>query len=191
MNENAKIFDKKTADQNGLTNNEKTRTKDIQSEEKISFDDLQLSKPILDGLKSAGYFNPSPIQYKAIPLGKLGLGINFLFIFDLKLQTLLLSFLLNIKNKDLIIQAKSGTGKTCVFGIIALEHVLSSVKNNSLQVLILAPTREVAIQISDVIKAISVHCSSSVKTHTFIGGQSLKQDKARLKACQIAVGTPG
>ena len=90
----------------------------------------------------------------------------------------------------MIIQAKSGTGKTCVFGIISLEHLVSS-KSNTLQVLILAPTREVAIQIADVIKSIGTHCGSYAKTQTFIGGQSIKQDKAKLKSCQIAVGTPG
>jgi ATP-dependent RNA helicase DDX20 len=90
----------------------------------------------------------------------------------------------------LIIQAKSGTGKTAVFGIIALEHILAT-KNNALQVLIVAPTREVAIQIADVIKSISASFSSIARIQTFIGGVSLKQDKVKLKSCQIAVGTPG
>lgn len=91
---------------------------------------------------------------------------------------------------DMIVQAKSGTGKTCVFSVISLEHVLAS-KSKTLQVLILAPTREVAIQISDSIKLISANFNSLVKCNTFIGGQSLKQDKLKLKSCQIAVGTPG
>lgn len=53
---------------------------------------------------------------------------------------------------DLIIRAKSGTGKTIVFGIIALEVV--DIKISTPQVLILAPTREIAIQICEVLKAI-------------------------------------
>lgn len=53
---------------------------------------------------------------------------------------------------DLIIRAKSGTGKTVVFGIIALEMI--NTKISSPQVLIVAPTREIAIQISEVIKTI-------------------------------------
>ena len=53
----------------------KARTKDIELDESVSFDDLYLSRPILDGLKSAGFLKPSPIQLKAIPLGKLGLGM--------------------------------------------------------------------------------------------------------------------
>ena len=52
----------------------KIRTKDIELDENVSFDDLLLSKQVLDGLKSAAFFKPSPIQLKAIPLGKLGLG---------------------------------------------------------------------------------------------------------------------
>lgn len=91
---------------------------------------------------------------------------------------------------DLIVQAKSGTGKTCVFSVISLEHILS-LKSKALQVLIVAPTREVAIQIADQIKAISVSFSSLVKCNTFIGGSSVKQDKQKLKSCQIAIGTPG
>lgn len=52
----------------------KLRTKDIELDENVTFGDLLLSQPILDGLKSASFFKPSPIQLKAIPLGKLGLG---------------------------------------------------------------------------------------------------------------------
>jgi hypothetical protein len=52
----------------------KLRTKDIELDENVTFGDLLLSQPILDGLKAASFFKPSPIQLKAIPLGKLGLG---------------------------------------------------------------------------------------------------------------------
>ena len=55
---------------------EKLRTKDIELDENVTFADLQLSKPVLDGLRNAAFYKPSPIQLKAIPLGKLGLG-NF------------------------------------------------------------------------------------------------------------------
>jgi superfamily II DNA/RNA helicase len=142
----------------------KVRTKDVQvsDEPSCSFEDLQLNPQLLEGLKSAGFFKPSPVQLKAIPLGKIGL--------------------------DLIIQAKSGTGKTCVFAVIALEQILAC-KSKALQVLILAPTREVALQICSVIKSVSGHMN--IKTQAFIGGQSVKEDKMKLKSCQIAVGTPG
>ncbi len=53
---------------------------------------------------------------------------------------------------DLIVQAKSGTGKTCVFGVLALESVV--VENGQLQILIMAPTREIAQQIFDTLSAL-------------------------------------
>jgi ATP-dependent RNA helicase DDX20 len=74
--------------------------------------------------------------------------------------------------------------------VIALEQLLNS-SSKALQVLILAPTREVAIQICDVIKSIGVNCGSQTKCGSFIGGNSVKNDKIKLKTCQIAVGTPG
>ena len=55
---------------------EKERTKDIELNENVTFDDLMLSIDVLNGLKLANYSKPSPIQLKAIPLGKLGLGIK-------------------------------------------------------------------------------------------------------------------
>ena len=88
----------------------------------------------------------------------------------------------------MIVQAKSGTGKTCVFAVIALEHILAS-NSKALQVVILAPTREIATQIHDVIKVLSVH--TKVKSGVFIGGLSVKNDKEKLKSCQIAIGSPG
>ena len=93
----------------------KKRTKDIELDENISFDDLILSKPILTGLKLAGFHKPSPIQLKAIPLGKLGLGKNKRIIAFVKLGECFIEIILNnYILKDLIVQAKSGTGKTCV-----------------------------------------------------------------------------
>jgi ATP-dependent RNA helicase DDX20 len=159
----------------------KQRTKDIELNENVKFDDLMLSKPLLIGLKAAGFIKPSPIQFKAIPLGKLGLGKmqhwNKLSPFFNKIEFF----------SDLIVQAKSGTGKTCVFSVIALENMIA--KSNALQVLILAPTREVALQITGVLKKISV--SMKLKCFPFIGGQPLNEDLHKLKHCQIAVGTPG
>lgn len=55
----------------------KIRTKDVEADEpSCSFDDLQLNSQLLYGLKFASYFRPSPVQLKAIPLGKIGLGIS-------------------------------------------------------------------------------------------------------------------
>jgi ATP-dependent RNA helicase DDX20 len=122
-----------------------------------------LSPLVLRGVLRTGYTHPSPIQLQAIPLGRIGI--------------------------DLIVQAKSGTGKTCVFSVIALESI--SVHNPRVQVLVLAPTREIAVQIRDVTCDIGAEMPG-LSCHAFIGGIPIHQDKAKIQAgCQIAVGTPG
>ncbi|XP_006895791.1 PREDICTED: probable ATP-dependent RNA helicase DDX20 [Elephantulus edwardii] len=75
-----------------------TRTGDVLLDEPGDFESLLLSRLVLEGLRAAGFERPSPVQLKAIPLGRCGL--------------------------DLIVQAKSGTGKTCVFSTIALDSLL-------------------------------------------------------------------
>ncbi|NXA75518.1 DDX20 helicase, partial [Thryothorus ludovicianus] len=126
------------------------------------FSSLLLSPPVLAGLEAAGFHRPSPVQLKAIPLGRCGL--------------------------DLIVQAKSGTGKTCVFATIALDAVL--LECPATQILILAPTREIAVQIHAVITAIGIKMEG-LECHVFIGGTPLSQDRSRLRKCHIAVGSPG
>nr|XP_020636282.1 probable ATP-dependent RNA helicase DDX20 [Pogona vitticeps] len=126
------------------------------------FGSLLLSAPVLEGLKAAGFLRPSPVQLKAIPLGRCGL--------------------------DLIVQAKSGTGKTCVFATIALDSLI--LESPVTQILILAPTREIAVQIHAVITTIGIKMEG-LECHVFIGGTPLNQDKLRLKKCHIAVGSPG
>ncbi|KAF6292733.1 DEAD-box helicase 20 [Rhinolophus ferrumequinum] len=76
----------------------RTRTGDVLLAEPADFESLLLSRPVLEGLREAGFERPSPVQLKAIPLGRCGL--------------------------DLIVQAKSGTGKTCVFSTIALDSLV-------------------------------------------------------------------
>lgn len=117
---------------------------------------------MLAGLRAAGFERPSPVQLQAIPLGRCGL--------------------------DLIVQAKSGTGKTCVFSTIALDTLI--LENLCTQILILAPTREIAVQIHSVITSIGIKMEG-LECHVFIGGTPLSQDKLKLKKCHIAVGSPG
>ncbi|KAM9341958.1 putative ATP-dependent RNA helicase DDX20 [Pholidichthys leucotaenia] len=140
----------------------RTRTDDVLLSEGISFDSLLLSPAVLSGLAAAGFQKPSPIQLKAIPLGRCGL--------------------------DLIVQAKSGTGKTCVFCTIALDSLV--LENPATQVLVLAPTREIAVQIHSVVMAIGC-AMERLECHVFIGGRPVSQDKPHLKKCHIAVGSPG
>ncbi|OAD58545.1 putative ATP-dependent RNA helicase DDX20 [Eufriesea mexicana] len=137
--------------------NKKPRTKDIKIQEDITFFQMGFSQKILDGLSVCGFQRPSPIQLKAIPLGRCGF--------------------------DLIIRAKSGTGKTLVFCIISLEMI--NIDISSVQVLILAPTREIAVQIAQVFSSVGL------KVEVFIGGIAIESDKKKLNKCQIAVGAPG
>ncbi|KAI8066004.1 P-loop containing nucleoside triphosphate hydrolase protein [Thamnidium elegans] len=138
------------------------RSLDVQIDEQVEFDSLLQNKQLLSGLKKAGYERPSPIQLKAIPLGRLGM--------------------------DLIAQAKSGTGKTVVFGVITLESI--NIKLKSPQVIIVAPTREIAVQIRDVIRNLGQDMTG-LGCEAFIGGLSMSSDYQHLIGCQVIVGTPG
>ncbi|XP_061668014.1 probable ATP-dependent RNA helicase DDX20 [Syngnathoides biaculeatus] len=140
----------------------RNRTDDVILTEGIDFRSLLISEVVLDGLSAAGFQKPSPIQLKAIPLGRCGL--------------------------DLIVQAKSGTGKTCVFCTIALDSLV--LENSATQVLVLAPTREIAVQIHSVVMAIGC-AMEGLQCQVFIGGRPLSQDKLHLKKCHVAVGSPG
>ncbi|CAH8526894.1 unnamed protein product [Heterobilharzia americana] len=150
---------------------EQKRTSDVLKEnphdnsnyiDNICFADLQLSAPVLHGLRDAGFIRPSPVQIKAIPLGRLGM--------------------------DLIVQAKSGTGKTVVFAVVILEAI--NVKQSAIQALVLSPTREIAFQSQMVIERLGCHIPG-LKCHLFVGGLPLADDLCHLSNCHIVVGTPG
>jgi ATP-dependent RNA helicase DDX20 len=130
------------------------------------FKALMLRDEVVRGLEQAGYEKPSPVQARAIPLGKFG--------------------------ADLVIQAKSGTGKTCVFAVIALESI--SLDFRAPQVIIIAPTRELAHQTRDVIRSIGQYMPG-LECHAFVGGMSTDLDIKALSletaACHIVSGTPG
>ncbi|XP_051164942.1 probable ATP-dependent RNA helicase DDX20 [Leptopilina boulardi] len=142
--------------------NSSLRTSDIKVNEETTFSQLNLSQKTLDGLSYCGFIKPSPIQLKAIPLGRCGF--------------------------DLVIRAKSGTGKTAVFGLIALETI--NIELSCVQVLILVPTREIAVQIASVISSIGREIKG-LSVNYFIGGVSLDEDRKKINKCHIAVGAPG
>ncbi|GBM49453.1 putative ATP-dependent RNA helicase DDX20 [Araneus ventricosus] len=141
---------------------QKWRSDDIRIGEDADFSSLLLPKEILSGLTASGFKYPSPIQLKAIPVGKIG--------------------------KDLIVQAKSGTGKTLVFTVVALNMLLKGATHP--QVLIMAPTREIACQICQVIKCVG-SAYKGLACEYFIGGRILEEDVPRIQGCQVIVGTPG
>jgi translation initiation factor 4A len=127
-----------------------------------SFDDMNLPENILRGIYAHGFERPSAIQQKAIIPIKEG--------------------------RDILAQAQSGTGKTGTFTIGSLCRVDPALRK--VQVLVLAPVRELAQQIENVVKALSNHMNISVYSAT--GGTPLRDDiRAIEKGCQYLIGTPG
>ncbi|KAI3405350.1 TIF1 [Candida oxycetoniae] len=126
------------------------------------FDDLNLKPSIVRGIFGYGYETPSAIQQRAI------LPIT--------------------EGRDVLAQAQSGTGKTATFTISALQRIDEEEK--ATQALILAPTRELALQIKNVISSIGLYLNVTV--HASIGGTSMSDDIEAFKSgVQIVVGTPG
>ena len=129
----------------------------------ITFQDLNLPEPILQALEKVGYEKPSPIQAEAIP------------------------YLL--EGHDLLGQAQTGTGKTAAFALPMLAQIDLEAKLP--QLLVLAPTRELAIQVAE---AFQVYASFSqkIKVLPIYGGQSYDNQIRQLKrGVQVVVGTPG
>jgi len=127
-----------------------------------SFDDLPLHESLLRGIYSYGFEKPSAIQAR---------GIKPLLV-----------------GRDTIGQAQSGTGKTATFVIGSLQKI--DYKERSTQVLILAPTRELAMQIQKVALALGDYLK--VRSHACIGGTVIRDDLERLReGQQLIVGTPG
>lgn len=151
-----------------LTDKSKVRSKDVDLTENVTFTDLMLSEKTYLGLTKCGFARPSPIQLETIPLGRCGF--------------------------DLVVQSKAGTGKTCIFTLIALEALQFNI-NNCTQTLIVAPTREIATQIHEVITLVG-SAYEDLLCALCIGGVEVKQDRIKLSggkigSCQIVVGTPG
>ena len=99
-----------------LNDKSKKRTLDVtESTDLRSFQDLHLGPDLTKGLNEAGFLRPSPVQWSALPMASLGV--------------------------DMVVQAKSGTGKTLVFVVSALRMV--KLENDCVQVILIAPTREI------------------------------------------------
>lgn len=131
-----------------------------------TFNSLSLSRPVLKGLAALGYVKPSPIQSAAIPIALLG--------------------------KDIIAGAVTGSGKTAAFMIPIIERLLyKPAKVASTRVIVLTPTRELAIQISDVTKKIAQFVTG-ITFGLAVGGLNLKQQEQQLKTRpDIVIATPG
>lgn len=131
--------------------------------ETVRFDELELAPQILRGIQEMGFEEATPIQAQAIPVVMSGV--------------------------DVIGQAQTGTGKTAAFGIPVLHKVDPSSKKT--QVLILSPTRELAIQVADELRKLSKYMHG-VRVLPVYGGQDIsRQIKALKGGVQVIIGTPG
>lgn len=129
-----------------------------------TFKDFQLLPEIQEALDRLGFVTPTEIQAKTIPL------------------------LLAQSKTDLHGQAQTGTGKTLAFGIPLLHRIDRSSKNT--QGLVIAPTRELALQICDSIRPLAE--AAGIRVDTIYGGASIEaQIKSLRRGVQIVVGTPG
>lgn len=129
----------------------------------ITFQELGLSEAMLKALEKKGYGYPTSVQREAIPP--------------------LMGW------KDVIAKAPTGTGKTFAFGIPMIEH--ADPASDAVQGLILAPTRELAIQICDELRSLTAYYKG-LRVAVLYGGASLgTQAKALEKKPQIVVATPG
>ena len=134
----------------------------LSSDKKVSFEDFKISPPVLSALTKMGFKEPSPIQVQTLEYALAG--------------------------HDLIGQAQTGTGKTAAFGIPIIEKIDPS--NRKVQALVMAPTRELAIQVSEEINRIGR--DKGVYSLPVYGGQSIIIQLDGLKrGPHIVVGTPG
>jgi len=129
----------------------------------IPFSDLGLSEAVLKAVNESGYETPSPIQAQSIePL---------------------------LAGRDLLGQAQTGTGKTAAFSLPLLSRI--DVKAKTPQMLVLAPTRELAIQVAEAIQSYARHMKG-LHVLPIYGGQSMGVQLGQLKRNpQVIVGTPG
>lgn len=130
------------------------------------FQSLNLSRPVLKGLSTLGYTRPTPVQSAAIPIALMG--------------------------KDVVAGAQTGSGKTAAYLIPIIERLLYKPAHvASTRVVIMAPTRELAIQVADVARRISQFVNG-ITIGMAVGGLSLRKQELELKKRpDIVIATPG
>src|SRR3954465_8100397 len=126
------------------------------------FADLGLSQPLLEALRDVGYETPSPIQEQAIPP--------------------------LLEGRDVIGQAQTGTGKTAAFGLPLLEYVDPA--DDAIQALVLTPTRELCIQVTQALRAYGAR--KGIDVVAVFGGAPIRTQQAQLRnGGHVVVGTVG
>lgn len=145
-----------------LPKDERLKTIDVMSTKGNSFEDFCLKRDLLKGLYEKGWSAPSPVQESSIPMALTG--------------------------RDILARAKNGTGKTGAYLVPTLERI--DPKINKLQALILVPTRELALQTSQIATDVSKYLGINIMVTT--GGTNLADDIARLDgAVHCLIATPG
>ena len=144
-------------------NEDSADEEDVGDESLVTFDDLGLSPEVLEAVKLAGYETPSPIQAKAIPA--------------------------LLQGANLLGTAQTGTGKTAAFSLPLLSRINFNGRETSM--LVLTPTRELAIQVSDAIQQYAVKMPNVTVVPVY-GGQDIAiQLRALKRKASIVVATPG
>lgn len=133
----------------------------------MSFESLGLSNNIIRSVKKLGYLKPFPIQEQAVPV--------------------------ILQGKDLMGIAKTGSGKTACFVMPILEKLQNSEakKGRNIQVLILVPTRELAIQIDEVFRAFTENLKREIRTMAVYGGVSINPQMKGMFGVEVLIATPG
>jgi ATP-dependent RNA helicase DeaD len=133
------------------------------SSDPASFKDLKIAAPLIQALDEIGYETPTPIQLQAIPP--------------------------LLEGRDLLGHAPTGTGKTAAFALPLLSRL--DLKKNSVQIMALTPTRELAIQVAEAFQRYATHIKG-FRVLPIYGGQDYTGQLRQLKrGVQVVVGTPG
>ncbi|UIR55024.1 DEAD/DEAH box helicase [Sphingobacterium sp. SRCM116780] len=133
----------------------------------MSFESLGLSHHIIHSVKQLGYLKPFPIQEQTIPV--------------------------ILSGKDLMGIAQTGSGKTACFVMPILEKLQQQEvkRDRNIQVLVLVPTRELAIQIDEVFRAFTGHLKREIKTMAVYGGVSINPQMKGMLGVEVLTATPG
>lgn len=144
------------------TKDKRVKTTDVTATKGHEFEDYCLKRELLMGIFEKGWEAPSPIQEASIPIALTG--------------------------RDILARAKNGTGKTGAYVIPILERIDTS--KDKIQALIIVPTRELALQTSQICIEVSKHMGCKVMATT--GGTNLKEDIMRLQQqVHVVIATPG
>ena len=152
-----------TENETEAENETETETETEAAAPSVTFEDLKLNPELLQAIEDMGFEAPSDVQAAAIPIA--------------------------LEGKDLLVQSRTGSGKTAAFGIPMVQQLIDTSRDET-QALVLSPTRELANQVCKEIERLSAH--SPMKVVPVYGGAAMDPQTRALKAgVHLVVGTPG